>query len=136
MSASEIITILTNFRWTDKYATFYKIIPSVTETGENEREIITELVNNCASELISIFEKDNKPTKAELKDTFTKYMDRIALAKVTPDNRDFGIELCWYLSEKVGLNFKSSSENRLWGFWKVEAGNVKTVSGIRRKKPR
>lgn len=136
VNTSEIITTLTNFRWADKYATFSDALPSVSGTGEDQREVISDILNQCCSDLINLFEKKKKPTKAELKDAITKHMDRIALAKVSADNRDFGIELCWYLSEKVGLNFKSSSDSRLWGFWKVESGKVKTVTGIRRKKPR
>lgn len=134
MNAEKIITLLTNFRWADKYATFDKAMPGIKNTPQDQQDIISDLLNKCASSVINEYKKKNKPTKALLKDIVVAYMDDISKADVNMQNKDFGIELCWYIAEKAGLDLKKTSDTRQWGFWKVESGKVKTVTGIRKKK--
>lgn len=126
-----ITTILTNFRWADKYATFYKMMPGIEHIGDEHKEIITDILDECCMHLLKALENERKPLKAELRGIITQHMNRIFLSPTTEENRDFGYELCWYLSDKIGLNFKLRSDSKAWGYWKVDAGSVKGISGIR-----
>lgn len=131
MKGPKTIDILTNFRWADKYATFHKMMPGIGHIGDEHKEIISGILDQCCIQLLKAFENKKKPLKAELRDIITQHMNLIFLAPTTEANRDFGYELCWYLSDKIGLNFKLRSDSKVWGYWKVDAGSVKGISRIR-----
>lgn len=127
MQRKEGIEQLKKFLRVDKYETFYKIHPAVLSASDNYKEIIADILDDCCSQLIYLLQRDKKPTKTELKKVITETMDTLTHAKVDTENRDFGYELCWYLSEKAGINLKLISENKIWGYWKVEGNKVKTI---------
>jgi hypothetical protein len=129
-----ILAKLYRFVEVDKYISFSEALPGIDTTPYDIQDIIVEILDNCAKELIKAYRSHKRPTQVILKEIITRYMNEIATADVNPENKDFGYELCWFLSEKAGVNFKKSSEQRLWGFWKVEANQVKLVSGVRKRK--
>jgi len=118
---------LNDFKRVDKYETFYKILPAMEFSPEDQKSVVTNILDNCCNELITIHQADKKPLKSILKKVFIKYMNELARADIDTSNREFGYELCWYLSEKVDLKLKKSSENKIWGFWKIEEAEVKTI---------
>lgn len=134
MNVKTIISKLNDFKAVDKYRAFHKIQPGIIHTNDDQKLKLEKILNDCTVALIKLLETGKKPTKAALKQIISDCMYRIAHAELDTPNRDFGYELCWFLSEKAGLNMKRSSDNKLWGFWKVEADEVKTISGTRKKR--
>ena len=47
LDKEQTIVKLYRFREIDKYRTFYKILPAVIHTTEEDRNIITELLDEC-----------------------------------------------------------------------------------------
>src|SRR5690606_20056339 len=125
---------LYKFRSVDKYDTFKKAQPSVINTPADQKELIEKLLDECCTELIKLFRTDKRPTKTAIKSVITHYMNEIAHSGVNAENRDFGYELCWFLSEKTGSDFKFISHSKAWGFWKVESNEVKTIEMKARRK--
>ena len=128
MKQKKALEQLRKFLRVDKYETFYKAHPHVLLSADDHKEIISDVLDDCCSGLIYLMEQEKKPTKTQLKKVVTDAMNAIATAKVNTENREFGYELCWYLSEKAGLNLKLMSENKIWGYWKIENDNsVKAI---------
>ncbi len=134
MQKNEIIETIAKFRWIDKYATFCKLIPGIENENDDHKEVITEILDRCCNELIDCFRAKDKPLKTTLKEVITQHMNMIYAAKTSEINKDFGYELCWYISDKIGLRFKLQSGKRAWGYWAVEGNIVKQISGVRSKK--
>ena len=134
MTNSDILDKLYKFRSVDKYDTFKKAQPSVINTPADQKELIEKLLDECCTELIKLFRTDKRPTKTAIKSVITHYMNEIAHSGVNAENRDFGYELCWFLSEKTGSDFKFISHSKAWGFWKVESNEVKTIEMKARRK--
>lgn len=134
MKTSEIVSKLLDFKTVDKYHAFNKIVPGIAQTPDDKKAIVDKILDDCCKSLISLLETNSKPTKNQLKNIISECMYNLAQADIDTPNRDFGYELCWFLSDKVGLNMKRSSDNKVWGFWKVEVNEVKTISGIRKKR--
>lgn len=124
---NEIRSKLNDFKKVDKYETFYKILPAVEFSPEDQKSIVSDILNNCCDDFITLHDADKKPLQSSLKKVFIKCMNELTIANIDTPNREFGYELCWYLSEKVGLKLKKTSENKIWGFWKVEEEEVKTI---------
>lgn len=127
MTNSEILDKLYKFRSVDKYDTFKKAHPSLAGTPPDQQKIIETILDNCCTELIKLFRTDKRPTKTAIKSVIIAYMNEITHAHVNAENRDFGYELCWFLSEKTGSDFKFISHSKAWGFWNIEANEVKTI---------
>lgn len=128
MDKQEIIEQLRKIRWVDKYHNFRNLIPGIEETPEDKKDIIIELVENCCTELIRVFNTQKRPTVITIKKVILKYMDEISYADVDEQNRDFGYELCWYISEKAGVNLRKATDTKVYGYWKVIEDELKTVS--------
>ena len=127
MTNSEILDKLYKFRSVDKYDTFKKAHPSLAHTPPDQQKIIETILDSCCTELIKLFRTDKRPTKTAIKSVITSHMNEITHSGVNAENRDFGYELCWFLSEKTGSDFKFISHNKAWGFWNIESNEVKTI---------
>jgi hypothetical protein len=134
MSAADILNKLYAFKTVDKYDAFQSIQPDIILTNEAYKIIVSDLLDSCCKQLISLFETTKKPTKLSLKQCITKCMSSIAKADIDSENRDFGYELSWFLAEKVGLNLKQSSGDKIWGYWKINEDEVIPVHPKRNKK--
>lgn len=130
----EKISALRRIRWVDKYHTFHKIVPGVEESGDDEKDIIINIIEDCCTSLIKIYNGKKKPTVAILRQTILKYMDEISYAEVSIDNKDFGYELCWYIGEKIDVEVRKYSDTKIYGYWKVQDDKLKAVKR-RGKKP-
>jgi hypothetical protein len=116
---------LHKFKSVDKYATFKEILPSVIFSSERDKEIVSEILDNCCSSLIKEFEKPARPTKPVLKKMLISCMDELAVAPIDAENREFGYQLGWYLAEKANVDLQKGTEKKVWGYWKVEEEEVK-----------
>lgn len=134
MTKKEKLDKLYAFRSLDKYATFGKAQPGIIHANEDQQQVINDILDTCCKELIILIDASKRPTKAILKEVISTQMDNITKAPVNIENRDFGYHLCYFLAEKVGLDLWRSSETKVWGYWSVEEGKVKTVSRMRKKK--
>lgn len=128
MDKKEIIEQLRKIRWVDKYHNFRKILPGIEDTPEDQKEIITNIIEDCCTELIRVYNTQKRPTKLTLKKVILRYMDDISYAKVDELNRDFGYELCWYISEKVGINLRKATDSKVYGYWQVVGNELKIVT--------
>lgn len=123
----KIIEQLRRIRWVDKYHTFHKIVPGVDKAGEDEKETITNIVEDCCTELIRHYNAKRKPTKEKVKKIILKYMDMISYTEVNTESKDFGYELCWYIGEKIGVDIRKYTETKVYGYWRVEENALRTV---------
>lgn len=121
------IAKLERFEEIDKYRSFYKILPAVVQTTEEERDIVTKILNKSSKELIALLKEEKKPHKASIKKIINDCMKRIALAEVATVNKDFAYELCWYISDIAGLDMRKSSHTASWGYWDVILDEVKVI---------
>lgn len=126
--AKAIIEQLRKIRWVDKYHTFHRIVPGVENTPESEKETITNLVEDCCTELVRLYSAKKPPTVATVRSTILKYMDLISYAEVNTENRDFGYEMCWYIAEKTGITIRKYTETKVYGYWRVEGNQLKEVT--------
>jgi hypothetical protein len=132
MNKKQKLEKLYSFRGMDKYAVFGKAQSGIIHTNEDQQQIINNILDNCCKELVIEIESVQKPTKSSLKDIITKCMQSIANAEVNTENKDFGYHLCYFLAEKIGLDIWRYSDTKIWGYWKIENGSVKTVKRIRK----
>lgn len=121
------IAKLVRFEEIDKYRSFYKILPAVVQTTEDERATVTGILNSSTKELIALLNENEKPHKASLKKIINDCMKRISLAEVSNINKDFAYELCWYLSDIAGLDMRKNSHTASWGYWDVVLNEVKVI---------
>ncbi len=128
MDKKEIIEQLRKIRWIDKYHNFKNILPGIENTAEDQKEIIVNIVEDCCTDLIRVYNTQRRPTKLMIKKVILRYMDDISYAKVDELNRDFGYELCWYISEKVGINLRKSTDTKVYGYWQVVGEELKIVT--------
>ncbi len=134
MTVAKSIEKLWAFKQADKYVVFREVMEEISFTPDDQKKAITEILDNCCNELIRLLEAEKKVLKTTLKKVIISHMDIISSSRVDNANKDFAYELCWYLSEIVGLQFKTSSESRTWGFWKITDEGVKTVNKKKLKK--
>ena len=137
MHLKEKIDTLEKFKNVDKYKSFHEILPSVAQSCEEQKNIVSDILDNCSVELIGILRASKRPSKAELKKELIRCMDEISVAVINAENRDFGYQLGWYLADKVDVNLKKGTEKKIWGYWEVEGSEVHTpvkprVSGKRK----
>ena len=125
---------LERFEEVDKYRSFYKILPSVVQTTEEERDIITKILNKSAKELIRLLKQEKKPHKATLKKVVNDCMKTVAAAPVSTVNKDFAYEMCWYLSDIAGLEMRKTSHSSAWGYWDIIFNEVKTIEYKEKKR--
>ncbi len=130
----EIIEKLTKFRMVDKYAAFYEALPDVRFAHASQRAIVSDLLNNCAKELIYLFTTaKKKPRKTDLKNVLKCHMDLISHAALDEVNKEFAYKLCWFLAEKAEVNLPKQTAAKYWGYWQVVNDEVKIV---KYRKPR
>lgn len=122
------IAKLVRFEEIDKYRSFYKILPAVVQTTEHERDTVTKILNKSSKELIALLKQEKKPHKASVKKIVNDCMKQISLADVNTVNKDFGYELCWYISDIAGLDMRKSSHSNSWGYWNVILDEVKVIA--------
>lgn len=134
MNKSEQLEKLYSFRGMDKYAVFGKAQPGIINAQEDQQQIINDILDHCCKELVIEIESVKKPTKTALKDIIVRHMHDITNAPVNIENKDFGYHLCYFLAEKTGLDIWRYSDTKVWGYWKVEDGKVKTVKRMRKSK--
>lgn len=134
MTRAELIEFLTRFRWIDKYKTFAGILPAAAHASDEEQEKVTAILDACAYDLIVLYDKKKRPSRLLIRQVFTLHMDELARALVSPVNKDFGYELFWYLGEKTGTDLRKGSDAKIWGYWKIESGKVKTIGSVRKKR--
>lgn len=123
-----IINKLSKFRLVDKYTTFHEAMPHSFSASPFQQQLVSEILNNCAKELIQLFIAAKKlPFKTPLKKVLHIHMELIAHADLDAANKEFAYKLCWYLSEKVSVNLSKQTAKKYWGYWEVVENEVKTV---------
>lgn len=129
MNREEVIETLRKFRWVDKYHTFHKIVPGVDHSTEHQKKVITDIVEECCTELIRIYSNKRKRVlKAAVRSVILSHMDEISYSDANTENKDFGYELCWYISEKVEVDLRKYTDTKVYGYWKVVDNKLKEVS--------
>lgn len=123
-----IIEKLRKIRWVDKYHTFHRIVPGVDNTSDEQKDILINIVEDCCTELIRLYNTPKKPLITLVRSTIIKYMDKISYADLNTENRDFGYELCWYIAEKAGVSIRKYTDSKVYGYWKVEGNQLKQVT--------
>jgi hypothetical protein len=136
---NDIINTLSKFRYVDKYEAFHEILPGILGASEKEKTIVSEILNNCSTELLRCYQDVERPRKIVLKKCLVICMDALAVADIDAANREFGYQLGWYLADKVDVNLKKGTEKKLWGYWQIEGNEVKApvrprISATVRKK--
>jgi len=130
----EVIDKLTKFRLVDKYQSFHEVMPYSFHADEAQRNTVTEVLDNCAKELLFLFKQaKKKPTKVNLKKVLQQHLTIISHLAVNESNKEFAYKLVWFLSEKVAVQLNKQSAKKYWGYWQVSDGEVQTVQY---KKPR
>jgi hypothetical protein len=129
-----VIDTLVKFKYVDKYESFHKLQPGVLHAGPQEKQVVSSILDECCSALIKLLENAAKFPRAELKRALVMAMDELSHADIQPDNREFGYQLGWYLAEKAGIDLHKVSARKVWGFWAVDADEVKSVKAPARKK--
>lgn len=120
---SIVIELLRKIRWVDKYHTFNKVIPGVQHTVQEEQDIITNILEDCCTELIRLHNSPKKASVITVRNTILKYMDTISYADVSIENKDFGYELCWYIAEKANITIRKYTDTKIYGYWKITDDN-------------
>ncbi len=117
MTREATIEKLEKFKFADKFATFYRIRPTVLLSPDDQQDTASSILDNCCRQLIKLYRQaKKKPTKANLKRELIKCMNELHKADITAENKDFAYELCWYLCEIVGIDFKKMTSTKKWGF--------------------
>ena len=136
LDKEQTLSKLYRFREIDKYRTFYKILPAVIHSSLEDRNIISDLLDESCKRLLQLFKGDKKPHKASLKKAINDCMKKVTIANVQPVNKDFAIELCWYLSDIAGLEMRKASYKTDWGYWDGTATAVKPpTAAVKKKRP-
>lgn len=125
MQTNHTLNILSKFRQVDKYESFHEILPAVIYTNEEQKKTVTELLDICCATLIDLYETSKKPSKIIMKKVLVQCMDELSIASIDAENREFGYQLGWYLAEKVNINLRKGTEKKIWGYWSIEANEVK-----------
>ncbi len=117
MTKAAIIEKLEKFKFADKFATFYRIQPTVLLAADDQQDIISGILDDCCKELIKLYRAAKKnPTKLSMRKEIVKCMNTIYKAAVRQENKDFAYELCWYIAEIAGVNIKKIASNKKWGY--------------------
>lgn len=120
-----VIDILSKFRYVDKYASFHEVLPAVLVAPVEQRQVVTEIVDRCCTELLFSFQNQDQPSVKLLRQSLIECMDALAIAPISAAHRDFGYQLGWYLAEKVQVDLRKGTERKLWGYWRIEGNEVK-----------
>ncbi len=126
MQASETIQILSKFRYVDKYKTFRDALPEVMHEPQEQRAVVTDIVNECCAALLLEFQGSSRPAKPVLRRLLIECMDGLSIAGINAVHREFGYLLGWYLADKAGVNLKKGTEKKIWGYWQIEGNRVYT----------
>lgn len=128
------IATLTKLRLVDKYIGFYEIMPEVLHSDKQQKELVTALLDECCRRLVQLFTTVAKPRKPAIKKPIFHCMDELTLAPLDAVNREFAYQLGWFIADKAGVDLRKGSMRKAWGYWAVQAGEVKVVGNPRRKK--
>lgn len=132
VSKSPEIDALHKFRLIDIYATFHEVLPEALYSSLQHKELVSETLKRCCSQLIYLIET-NAPHKT-LKKALSECMDSLFLAPIDTPSREFGYQIGWFLAEKAGIDLTKGTERKVWGYWKIEQNQVKTIAGSRKKR--
>ena len=133
-SKEEIVEKLSKFRQVDKYTAFHEALPEVRYATAAQRHTVTDLLNNCAKELVWLFQSAKKmPRKTDMKKVLQIHMNLVAHSALDEENKEFAYKLCWFLAEKVEVNLPKQTAKKYWGYWQIVDNEVKTV---KYRKPR
>ena len=130
----EKIATLTKLRMVDKYASFYEIMPEVVHCSVQQKQWVTSLLDECCRQLIVLFNTHKKPTKTAIKKPIFHCMDELTLAPLDAANREFAYQLGWFIADKSGVDLRKGSMRKAWGYWAIQAEEVRVVGNPRRKK--
>ena len=135
MDKEAIIEQLRKIRWVDKFHTFKELIPEVEKAGDDEQKIVSDIIEDCCTELIRLYNQKKKPTKVAIRKTILTHMDEVSYTKVNTECKDFGYEMFWYIAEKIDVNIKKYTDTKVYGYWRVEENALKEVKkrGKRKK---
>lgn len=125
MGNEKILAVLSKFRNVDKYESFYEILPSVVHTPEEQKELVSEILDSCCTQLINHFETGQKRCKKAIRQSLIECMDSLSIAGINAENREFGYQLGWFLADKVRVDLKKGTEKKVWGYWQIENNEVK-----------
>lgn len=130
----ERIATLTKLRMVDKYASFYEIMPEVLHSDWRQKQLVTVLLDDCCRKLVQLFTTVAKPKKPAIKKPIFYCMDELTLAPLDAANREFAYQLGWFIADKAGVDLRKGSMRKAWGYWAVQAEEVRVVGNPRRKK--
>lgn len=119
-----IIEKLRKIRWVDKYHTFHRVVPGVDHSTDEQKDMVTNILEDCCTEVIKLYNSAKKPSVVLVRNTILKYMDKISYTDANAENRDFGYELCWYIAEKAGITIRKYTDSKVYGYWKVTENNT------------
>ena len=139
MRTEDTIFKLLKFKSVDKYEAFHEILPSVRYSSQKEKDVVSDILDECCADLLRLLRGEKRPTKPVLKKVLVTCMDQISIAPVDGEHKEFGYQLGWYLAEKVAVNLRKGTEKKVWGYWQIEADEVKApirprVSGKSKRK--
>ncbi|HTN47709.1 MAG TPA: hypothetical protein VL098_15275 [Flavipsychrobacter sp.] len=130
----EIVQKLTKFRLVDKYHAFHEVMPHAFHADAGQRSVTTEILDNCAKELVFLFNTaKKKPAKALIKKVLQLHMELIAHSVLDEANKEFAYRLCWFLAEKAETSLSKQTAKKYWGYWQVVNDEVQV---IKYRKPR
>jgi hypothetical protein len=129
-----LIDTLVKFKYVNKYESFHKLQAGILHTDPHQKQTVSAILDECCSAIIKTLETAAKFPKAELKRFLVKAMDDLSHADIDPDNREFGYQLGWYLADKSGVDLHKVSARKVWGFWSVDANQVKSIKPQIKKK--
>lgn len=125
MDQRSVVEILSKFRYVDKYESFHEVLPAVLGAPVEQRQVVTEIVDRCCTELLNSFQNQDQPSIKLLRQSLIECMDALAIAPISAAHRDFGYQLGWYLAEKARVDLKKGTDRKLWGYWRIEGNEVK-----------
>ncbi len=98
------------------------------------KKIVTEILNDCAKELILLFNIPKKPAKTAIKKILQQCMNDLFRAQIDDENREFAYQLGWFLAEKTGVELPKRTEKKVWGYWQISDDEVKIVKARKTRK--
>lgn len=137
---SAVTDILSRFRHADKYETFYEVLPVVIYSTDDQKSLVSEILDRHTDKLLDYWRTTPRPLKKEIRQILIECMDELTIAPLRPADREFGYLLGWYLAEKVGINLKKGTEKKIWGYWEIEKNVVaapkrpRIAPAVKRKK--
>ncbi len=119
-----VTDILSRFRHADKYETFYEVLPAIIYSTDDQKMLVSGILDRCTDRLLDYWRSTTRPLKKEIRQILIECMDELTIAPLRPADREFGYLLGWYLAEKVDINLKKGTEKKIWGYWEIDKNVV------------